>query len=486
MDQERTAPTLVGRYAIYDAIAAGGMASVHLARLGAKGGFKRTVAIKRMHKQFAADPEFVAMFLDEARLAARIRHPNVVPTLDVVALDGELFLVMEYVEGESLAHLLRAAREAREPPSLPIVAGIFVGVLQGLHAAHEAKSDQGTPLGIVHRDVSPQNILVGTDGIARMIDFGVAKALTQVHTTREGQLKGKLAYMAPERLLGETTTRQTDIFAMAVVLWEALVGKRLFVANSLVEAVLKIVDTPVVRPSSLVPGLPAALDDVVMRGLERDVTKRWMTAMDMVEALEATTQPATSRAIGQWVQTLAPNRLATRAHLVARIESDHSVEPRTSEPPRGEIIATPIPEVPIDVEFDAHTQAPASLSIPTTVERGLVTPPRRRRLRAAAWSAGILACCIVVVAWFSFGTASQDSTRAATSAPPNATSSAAPAPAPEASATTAPAERPPIPSSQPPVASPTPRAPPARPTARPAAPAPTPRTTTPGSLYSRD
>ena len=186
------------------------------------------------------------MFLDEARLAARIRHPNVVPTLDVVAMAGELFLVMEYVQGESLARLSKAALSRGEPIPPEMVVTMLVGALHGLHAAHEANNDHGEPLGIVHRDVSPHNVLVGTDGVARVLDFGVAKATGRVATTQEGHLKGKMAYMAPEQVRG-TVSRQTDVYAASVVLWETLTGKRLFVGDNDVqvfEKVLRGCDVP--------------------------------------------------------------------------------------------------------------------------------------------------------------------------------------------------------------------------------------------------
>src|ERR1700733_14777693 len=183
---------ILGRYALYDEIAAGGMATVHLGRLIGPVGFSRTVAIKRLHQQYAKNPEFVAMFLDEARLAARIRHPNVVPTVDVVAMEEELFLVMEYIQGESLSRLFRAASVAAAPIPRSVAVTIMAGVLHGLHAAHEAKTEHGQPLDIVHRDVSPQNVLVGVDGVARVLDFGVAKAAHRVQTTQDGRIKGKL------------------------------------------------------------------------------------------------------------------------------------------------------------------------------------------------------------------------------------------------------------------------------------------------------
>src|SRR5678816_238661 len=165
------------------------MATVHGGRLLGPSGFSRTVAIKRLHPQYAKDPEFVAMFLDEARMAARIRHPNVVPTLDVVARDGELFIVMEFVHGEALSALLRASAARRQAIPSDVVATLACGVLHGLHAAHEATGDRGEPLGVVHRDVSPHNVLVGADGVARVVDFGVAKAAGRAATTRDGQLK---------------------------------------------------------------------------------------------------------------------------------------------------------------------------------------------------------------------------------------------------------------------------------------------------------
>jgi serine/threonine protein kinase len=186
---------LVGRYALSAEIASGGMATVHFGRLLGPVGFSRTVAIKRLHPHFARDPEFVTMFLEEARLAARIRHPNVVQTLDVVATKGELFLVMDYVQGESLARLQRAVVAANQLIAPSMTRAIVSGVLHGLHEAHEAKDERGQPLGIVHRDVSPQNIMVGVDGVARVLDFGIAKAVGHTQITRDGHVKGKVAYM---------------------------------------------------------------------------------------------------------------------------------------------------------------------------------------------------------------------------------------------------------------------------------------------------
>jgi eukaryotic-like serine/threonine-protein kinase len=313
-------PQIVGRYVLYGAIASGGMATVHFGRLVGPAGFARPVAIKRLHAQFARDPEFVKMFLDEARLAARVSHPNVVQTLDLVEATDEVFLVMDYVRGLALASLVRTLRAGgtRIPP--PISIGILVGVLEGLHAAHEAKNDMGERLDLVHRDVSPQNILVGTDGVARLLDFGVAKASGRAQSTRDGQVKGKVAYMAPEQVQGQPLTRRTDIFAASVVLWEILTGRRLFFGESDADSLRRVLNDEVAPPSSIVPELPAALDRVVMRGLERDASKRYATAHDMALDLGACLSPASAASIGEWVERTAATELGERASRIAAIE----------------------------------------------------------------------------------------------------------------------------------------------------------------------
>jgi serine/threonine-protein kinase len=318
----RSAPAeILGRYVLSKPIGAGGMASVHLARWVGAAGLSRVVAVKRLHPNFAADPEFAAMFLDEARIATRIRHVNVIPTLDVASQDGAVFLVMEYVPGESLAYLQRIARKLGGRLPVPVAVGVLVGVLRGLHAAHEARADDGTPLEIVHRDVSPHNVLVGLDGIARLLDFGIAKALGRLHTTRTDQLKGKMGYIAPEQLRRGEVDRRTDVFTASVVLWEALVGRRLFEAETDAEAVYRILEEVVEAPSKLVPGVRADLDAVVLRGLERDPAKRFATALEMATALEAAQPAASASQIGGWLATVAHDRLEEREAAVREIEA---------------------------------------------------------------------------------------------------------------------------------------------------------------------
>ncbi len=323
----------VGRYSIFGEIASGGMATVHYGRLLGPAGFSRTVAVKRLHPQFAKDADFVAMFLDEARLAARIQHPNVVPTLDIVATDSELFLVMEYVQGETLARLVRSLRDRNECMPPGVAASIVAQALHGLHAAHEAKNEQGSPLGIVHRDVSPQNVLVGVDGVARVLDFGVAKAAFRLQTTRDGQLKGKLAYMAPEQIGGQVN-RLTDVYAAGVLLWEALTSHRLYEAGNEAQLLQKVLKGTPDRPSKYVPDLPAAFDGIALRALELDPKKRFQTAREMALALERGVDVAMTSEVGEWVERTARERLSHHAERIADIESGSA---QTKAPPSHEL-----------------------------------------------------------------------------------------------------------------------------------------------------
>jgi serine/threonine-protein kinase len=318
-------PLLIGRYALFDVIASGGMATVHVGRLLGPVGFARTVAIKRLHQEYARDPEFVSMFLDEARLAARIRHPNVVQTIDVVATKGELFLVMDFVQGESLARLCRIMSARGERIPVRVAVAILSGALQGLHAAHDAKDERGADLGIVHRDVSPQNILVGSDGLARVLDFGVAKAAGRMQTTKDGQVKGKLAYMAPEQVQALTITRTADVYSASVVAWETLVGERLFKGDSEASVLAKVLAGNVDPPSARCPELPRELDEVVMKGLARDPADRWASAREMALALEKRVTPASLPEVAEWFEPIVGPSLAERASLVARIETDSGV-----------------------------------------------------------------------------------------------------------------------------------------------------------------
>jgi len=367
-------PRILGRYALHDRLAAGGMASVHLGRLLGPVGFARTVAIKRLHPEFAGDPEFVAMFLDEARLVARISHPNVVPTLDVVATEGELFIVMEYIRGEALAGLVRAARKQGTRITPAMTATIMASALHGLHAAHEAKNERGEALGIVHRDVSPQNILVGVDGVPRVLDFGVAKAAGRVHTTRDGQIKGKLAYMSPEQVRG-SVSRATDIYAAGVVLWELLAGRPLFAAENEATTLLRVMDGCTEPPSNYAADVPPSLDAVALKALQINPADRYATAREMARALEEAIPLVPTSMVGEWVEKLVHSLLSVRGQRIAEIESDvrfsslpmnSEFAERSSLPP-----SFPSPSMPPPAVDGAYMSTGASLT-----ERLDVAPPQ--------------------------------------------------------------------------------------------------------------
>ena len=346
-------PLVVGRYAIYDAIAQGGMATVHLGRLVGAAGFLRTVAIKRLHPQFAADPEFASMLLDEARVAARIQHPNVVPTLDVVVADRELLLVMEYVRGESLSRLVRRARDRGERIPPRVAVSIISGALQGLHAAHEARDEKGKSLDLVHRDVSPQNIMVGVDGTARVLDFGIAKAEGRLHTTKEGEIKGKVLYMPREQLAAEKLTRATDIYSAGIVLFEVLTGVRMFAGEGEVAAITRIINNEVRMPSEIDPEL-GVFNAVVRRATAASAEARHATAREFALELEAVMAPASIAQVSEWVQALAGDVLDQRERMVAEIERSTT----RSKPP----IATPGIEMPVIPPPSVPSQSGARLT----------------------------------------------------------------------------------------------------------------------------
>src|SRR5215472_8279094 len=316
----------VGRYALRHEIASGGMAVVHLGRIVGPAGFSRTVAIKRLHPHLATDPDFLAMFLDEATLTARVQHPNVVATLDVVANRGQLFVVMDFVLGASLSQLVRSAIDRNLQPPAAVVSAIVAGALYGLHAAHEARDERGELLGIVHRDVSPQNLLVGLDGVTRVVDFGVAKAAARAQSTREGQLKGKLSYMAPEQILRETVDRRADVYAAGVVLWETLMLRRLFTADNEGGVVAAILEGHVPRPTQLRADLPPGIDDVVARALSSRPARRFPTAQDFAAALEAAIPPAPQREVGAWVERVGGPEIDARRGMVSAVEQSISVQ----------------------------------------------------------------------------------------------------------------------------------------------------------------
>jgi len=319
----------VGRYVLHEAFAAGGMARVHLGQQRTGSGLSRVVAVKRLLPQLASDGTFTRAFLEEAQLTSHITHPNVVPTLDVVNDGRELLIVMELVRGAPLSALRDAAAKHSAELQVPIAVRVVSDLLAGLHAAHEARDAKGAPLQIVHRDVSPQNVLVGLDGVTRVFDFGIARAASRLRTTAEGQVKGKLSYMAPEQMMGGEVDRRADLWAAGVILWELVTGRRMFSASDPSGIARAVLQAPLVRPS-VIRKVPAALDDVVMDALARVPAQRFATGEEMRVALERAVAPSTARQVGAWVAELGGEAVAQQAAMISKVEQRSG--PRLTNP----------------------------------------------------------------------------------------------------------------------------------------------------------
>ncbi len=319
-------PTALGPYELLLELASGGMATVFLARAKDGRAVAPLVALKRPHRHLATDKNFLAMLLDEARLASAITHDNVVKVRELRFDDGEPSIVMDYVEGASLAELRTELVAAERAFDLKVALRIVLDALAGLHAAHELCDAAGKPLGIVHRDVSPHNVLVGSDGRARLTDFGVALASDRFQNTRTQEVKGKLAYLAPERVdRRRMCTRQSDIFAMAIVLWECIAGRRLFRGEQAVDTLQEVMHLPIPRLRQIGCDVPQALDDVIARGLSRDLEVRFATAIGFATALERAAEPSaigTAEQVASLVEAICGERLAGRHAEVRRVLHD--------------------------------------------------------------------------------------------------------------------------------------------------------------------
>jgi serine/threonine protein kinase len=331
----------VGRYELFEPFGKGGMATVHLGKLFASGGFQRVVAIKVPHAQFVSDQDFRAMFLDEARIVARIQNPHVVATLDVIEQDKTLYQVMEYANGPPLSDILKTLRGRSEQVPIPIALAIMVDALEGLHAAHEAADDDGHALDVVHRDVSPHNILVTSDGVAKVIDFGIAAAVGKLHHTRPGDVKGKASYMAPEQVEGRPVDRRADVYAAGVVLYETLTGTRPFSGNDFAAIALMHMLHAAPDPRALRPEISEELAAVIARALEKKPQHRFATARAMADALLALPSARVApREVAAWLDDVEGEFFTQRRALVAALpvvdeatSSTSGVTPRMSQTP---------------------------------------------------------------------------------------------------------------------------------------------------------
>jgi len=283
------APERIGRYELCFELASGGMASVYLARAEGAPGYQKVVALKRIHPHLAVEKDYVEMFLDEARIASRITHPNVCSVFDFGESDGEYFIAMEYLLGEPLSRLHRrivANAEQRSSPLLPArMARIIAQACEGLHAAHELKDAQGESLKVVHRDVSAENLFVTYDGATQVVDFGIAHARQRIHQTEAGQVKGTFPYMAPEQMTAGGVDRRVDVWALGTVLWELLTLRRLFLRDTDVNTMYAVLSGEIRPPSTHRDGVSPELDEIVLKALRRNPDERWQTAREMGQAL---------------------------------------------------------------------------------------------------------------------------------------------------------------------------------------------------------
>jgi len=363
--------TRLGRYQLCYELASGGMATVYLARMDGIHGFEKIVALKRIHPHLVSDRSYLNMFLDEARIASGITHPNVCSVFDFGEFNGEYYLAMEYLVGEPLARLWRRAGvspEQRKSLLFPLkVAKVIEEACEGLHAAHESKDTKGQPLNVVHRDVTPRNLFITYSGAVQVVDFGIASAKQRVHQTSTGQLKGTVPYMAPEQVRGGQVDRRVDIWGLGVVLWELLTLERLFRRETEVESMYAVLMDDIPTPSARRPGIPPELDAIVMKALQREPKKRWRTAREMGQALRefATDRSADVGAadLSEWMEKIFPEG-ETRQREIMELAMTQTLRARPDLTERG-LDATEARTVAGDIESaiaarGASTEPPAT------------------------------------------------------------------------------------------------------------------------------
>jgi len=412
-------PDRFGQYEILERIASGGMAELFRARLSGVEGFQKIVAIKKILPHIAGDEEFVTMFADEAKLAAQLSHPNIVHIFDLGKIEGGgYFIAMEHVEGRDLRSILHLVREAGLKFPVPLAVWIASRVASALDYAHRRRGDDGRDLHVVHRDVSPPNILVSTDGDIKLCDFGIAKAASKVSRTESGALKGKVPYMSPEQAWGKDVDLRSDIYSLGSVLFEMLTGRKLFSGDSDLGVLEKVRAGEVVKPSSLNADVPPALDAAVLRALAREPGGRYASAADLLRDLEAVLRtyerPPSSRDLAVFIRRLESEEAAALRRARAREAAAPPPPPRAPEPapkkderPR---LAVPVPfpkepaapkptapAPPPGAAGEAQTPAPAPEAagiFATTFSEASVQAERKKSVRLY----GLIAAAVIALA----------------------------------------------------------------------------------------
>jgi eukaryotic-like serine/threonine-protein kinase len=373
-------PEQFGRYELLKRLAGGGMGEVYLARQRGPAGFQKLLVIKMLLPHLCEDEEFLAMFKDEARLCAHLIHPNICQVFEFDQAGGTWYIAMEYLRGEDLRRLWRACEQQERPLPVPLICRIVADAAAGLAFAHSLRDPSGRPYGIVHRDISPQNILVTLEGGVKIIDFGIAKAAGRAQHTRTGALKGKCGYMSPEQADGAPIDGRADIFSLGVVFHELLTGRRLFKAEDDVRTLARVRECRVPRPSEVVPELPSGLDLIVLTALAKDPAARYSTAQEMRLAIE------------EWL--IEGRRSASSAHLAEFLKVIYADR---LEREAGEATA--------ELPTPAATRTPAGSSGSGTVQSAIRTETgsRRSTARRATVAATVVAAvaAVSVVAFFS-------------------------------------------------------------------------------------
>ena len=384
----------MGRYELIGLLATGGMAEIHLARLAGEAGFEKIVVVKRLLPELVASKAFVAMFLDEGKLVARLDHPNICEVHELGREGAEYFLVMPYLDGVAATELIAQPRDPDRVAQLRVATGVIAQACAGLHHAHELRDADGSAVGLVHRDISPSNLFLTTKGVAKVLDFGIAK-VRGATATEVGTVKGKTQYMAPEQLLGDELDRRADVFALGIVLYELATHQRLFKRASDYLAARAILEEPIPRADEADPAIPRALADVIARALARMPAERYATAKELADALEAAMQPhggvATAPQIAQALVEHHAEELTAQRTRQAKVVSSAAAK-AVDHPPTVAASKRALLDV-----------APTSVKAATTITEPeavlLDEPPRGRRWIALALLVAAAAAVIAVIAW---------------------------------------------------------------------------------------
>ncbi|HNI59600.1 MAG TPA: serine/threonine-protein kinase [Pseudomonadota bacterium] len=370
-----------GKYELLAHLATGGMAEIYLARMAGSDGFSKLVVVKRLLADLAKDKEYVQMFLDEARINARLNHSNIVQVLELGEVDGQYFIAMEYVSGLSVAQVGKLATQRLGEVPQNIACGILLQACAGLHHAHETKLSDSDELGIIHRDVSPQNLLLTYEGFVKVVDFGIAKAEGRETRTQAGMVKGKFAYMSPEQCTGQKVDRRTDIFALGVILFELCTSRRLFKRATPIETYEAIQKGEVPDPCSVSPQVSRHVGDVILKALARNKDERYLTAEAMQEALELAMRRSGLKGrpldLSRFLDSNFQAEIKEQEDLVRRIAAGELTQPENQHAAESSKLADNYAHVDdLDIEEDiSEIEDPTSSDMKAPDDKPATPPP---------------------------------------------------------------------------------------------------------------